>query len=97
MRTPVCQQDRGLVWGVLWFLVGNQLLVHDHHSCLQLPGWAVICKMLVRAANHVKTVVLTALLLCWEEFAVRSKDLGEERFPGGSWHGTPGWSLGLQG
>jgi len=51
--------------------------------------------MLVRAANHVKTVVLTTLLLCWEELAVRSEDLGEVRFPGGSRCGAPGWSLGL--
>jgi len=49
--------------------------------------------MLVRAADHVKTVVLTAILLCWEELAVRSEDLGEVRFPGGSRRGTPGWSL----
>jgi len=53
--------------------------------------------MLVRAVNHAETVVLTALLHCWEELAIRSKGLGEVRFPGRSWRGTPGWSLGLQG
>jgi len=53
--------------------------------------------MLVRAANHAETVVLAALLLCWEELAVRSEDLGEVRFPGGSQRGAPSWSLGLRG
>jgi len=44
----------------------------------------------LRAINHAETVVLTTFLLCWEELAVRSKDLGEVRFPGGSQHGAPG-------
>jgi len=99
MRThyspPACRWDRGLVWGVLKFLIGNQLFVHNRYSRLRLPGQAVICEMLVRAINHAETVVLTAFLLFWEELAVRSKDLGEVKFPGGSRHGAPGWSQGL--
>jgi len=84
---------QGTSWRVLWFLIRNWLLIHDCCLHLQLPGWAVICEMLVRAANHAETVVLAALLLCWEELAVRSEDLGKVRIPGGSQH--PSWSLGL--
>jgi len=43
--------------------------------------------MLVRAANHAETVVLTALLLCWE-------DLGEVRFP---WSSRCGALVGVLG
>jgi len=91
MRTryspPACQQDRGLVWGVLQFLIRHQLFVHNRYLRLRHPGQAVICEMLVRAANHAETVVLTMFLLYWEEIAVRSEDLGGVRFPGGSRRG----------